>query len=282
MENNPVIPIVKPSQSTIQIPQAVQNQLNKNVVKVPTDVVELPSHGFFNSVEGALTEGKVEIKQMTAKEEDILSNQQFIKKGVVLTELLKSLIVAPFGCLDDLLIGDKNALFFTSRVSAYGKDYKTKMKCPNCGEDCDVNVDLTTVKNKEYDFSNCQKGVNRFDFVLPNSGKRLTYRLLTHKEETAIDLELRSLEKFGKGASAEITTRLKYMIVAVDGNEDKNLIKKFVDTELSSKDSLEFRKAMRNAMPDVDSTFDFECPKCDHSAKLQIPLGISFFWPSTE
>lgn len=291
-----IIPIVRPAQSTqptlqqalasgVPVPQVVQNVINsqnKPAFKVNTVVVELPSKGWFYAEGSPLSSGKITIKEMTAKEEDILSNQKFVKNGTVLTELIKSLIVDPVNCIDDILIGDKNAIFFAARITAYGKDYKTKLSCPKCGEESEVVIDLSTLKNKEYDFSKYPKGINEFTYVLPNSGRKLTYRLLTHKDETAIDNELKSLERFSKNSSSSVTTRLKYIITSVDGNGDKGFIKTFVDSELTSKDSLEFRTVVKNTMPDFDSDFGFVCSSCDHSEKIATPLQINFFWPSSD
>lgn len=290
-----IIPIVKPAQPTLQqglaagvpVPQAVQNAINNSTqptsaFKGNTVVVELPSKGWFYPENSPLSSGKVTIKEMTAKEEDILSNQKFVRNGTVLSELLKSVIVDPVNCLDDLLVGDKNAIFFATRIAAYGKDYKVKVKCPSCGEENDVTIDLSKLKNKDFDFSGYTRGVNEFKYTLPNSGRLITYRLLTHKDETAIDTELKSLEKFSKNSSTSITTRLKYILTSVDGKADKGFIKSFVDNELSSKDSLELRTIVRNSMPDFNSDFEFICSSCDHSEKMATPLNVSFLWPSNE
>jgi phage FluMu protein Com len=219
---------------------------------------------------------------MTAREEDILTSQNLIKKGVVLEKLLESVIVTPGVKINDLLIGDKNAIFIACRRLAYGDNYgPVEVTCPKCSEANKTTIDLSGVKNKEYDFSVHQRGVNLFECVLPFTKRNVKYRLLTHKDEGEIETELTSLNKIKGGSSHEITTRLKKMIVAIDGNEDRALINKFVDNQLVARDSQLFRKIIRDNIPDVDSSFDFVCESCGHGERMGIPITVSFFWPES-
>ena len=59
----------------------------------PTEVIDLPSKGYFYSKDSPLSSGQVEIKYMTAREEDILTSQNLIKKGVVIEKLIDSKII---------------------------------------------------------------------------------------------------------------------------------------------------------------------------------------------
>lgn len=282
----------KPAVGSIPLPPAKPGEENaafRTVVPpsapkttYPTEVIDLPSQGYFYADSSPLASGKLELKMMSAKHEDILTSQNLIKKGVVLDVLLSELIANPDIKLEDILIGDKNAIFVATRILAYGKDYPVKIKCPSCGEEAEDKIDLSSFQAKEFDFSKYTKGTNRFEYVLPISKKTITYRLLTHRDEQAIDAELKSLAKFSKnvGTSPEITTRLKYLILAVDGNDDRNLIKKFVDNELSSRDSLPFRTYVRENSPDINMDFNYTCPACGHAEVMPCPMGITFFWPS--
>jgi predicted RNA-binding Zn-ribbon protein involved in translation (DUF1610 family) len=258
-----------------EVPVAKKNTL-------PTIKVELPSKGLFYPQASPLSLGFVEIYQATAKHEDILQNQQFLKKGTVLDEFLKAMIATAGVQLDELLIGDKNAIFIATRISAYGEEYSVKVKCPACGEEVKATVDLSKIVDKPYDFSSVNKGENKFSFQLPSSKKNVTWKLLSHKDESMIDSEIKSLAKFNNGTSSpEITTRLKYLIISVDGETDKGKIKKFVDDSLPAKDSLALRKEVREKTPDLDMSFEFVCPKCGHEEKLSIPMNPEFFWPSS-
>lgn len=289
MEND-TINITRPQKdTTVNVPESVklasrpQNNKSAEKPKYPSEPIGLPSEGYFYNSNSPLSNGLVDIKYMTAKEEDILTSQNLIKKGVVLEKLLESLIVTDGVKIDELLIGDKNALFIASRRLAYGDSYgPLEVKCPKCGKENRCTVDLSKVNNKEFDFEKYERGTNLFEFVLPTSKVTIKYKLLTHRDETSIDQELTALNKINKsGASSEITTRLKKMIVSIDGNEDRQTINKFVDQQLLSKDSLAFRSYVKENTPDIDLSFDFECEDCQHNERMGIPLSVSFFWPDT-
>lgn len=249
----------------------------------PSEVVDLPSKGWFYSPDNPLSSGRVDIKYMTAKEEDILTSQNLIKKGLVLDKLLEQLIVTPGVKLDDILVGDKNAIFISARVLAYGKDYKIKFKDPSNGEDVEDTIDLTKLSAKEYDFDSKSRGENIFEFELPHSGRLVHWKLLTHKDEQAIDAELKGIKKFtkNKNETSEVTTRLKYVIQALDGDDDKAKIKAFVDKQLLARDSLAFREHIKNNTPDLDMTFNFESEDTGYTERMTVPLGVDFFYPST-
>jgi hypothetical protein len=273
------IPISRPTSTQASSPASPSDVPAKQTFS--TEFIDLPSQGHFYPEGSPLASGRVELKFMTAKEEDILTSQNLIKKGIVLDELLKALIVNPAIKLDDILIGDKNAIFIAARRLAYGDKYPAKIKCQDCGEESEVQINLAELKSREFDFTKSPKGANQFDYQLPTSKKNIVYKLLTHKDEIDIDTELKAIAKLSKGGSTpEMTTRLKYLIVSVDGNTDRNYIKKFVDTELRAIDSVELRKHIRGNNPDMDMNFDFVCPKCSATARMVMPLGVDFFWPA--
>jgi hypothetical protein len=249
---------------------------------VPIETIALPSRGFFYPSNHPLSSGNIDIYQVTARHEDILSNANLLKKGTVLDEFLKALIATPGVVIGDLLIGDKNALFIAARKSAYGEIYNTQIKCPECDVESNVDIDLNLLSYKRLNTDGLVKNENRLAIKLPNSGRAITYSLLNHKDEADIDAELKALAKFGgdKAGSPEITTRLKYTIKAIDGDTDRSKIKNFVDNQLSAKDSLALRKAVRENTPDVNMNFDFTCPACGHQTKMIVPLGANFFWPN--
>ncbi len=130
--------------------------------KFPSEIVSLPSKGFFYPEENPLSKGELEMRYMTAKDEDILTSQNLIKRGVVIDKLLKSLIVDKSIDTDTMLVGDKNALMVAARVLGYGKDYPIEIACPACAEDNKPVVDLTSLKEKEVTFDGLEKGVNSF------------------------------------------------------------------------------------------------------------------------
>jgi len=273
------IPITRPSSAA---PVVAQPQQPKQEYQYPTEWVDLPSQGYFYPPNSPLTEGKVELKMMTAKEEDILTNANFIKNGVVLDRLLESVLINKNIKPNDFLIGDKNALFVALRRLAYGDKYgPLAVKCNSCREDNkDVEVNLSQIKTKEYDFSKVNKGDNTFEYVLPFSNRKVVFKLLTSKDELDIEGEIKAAAKL-KLASSDLTTRLKYSMVSVDDNEDRQYIKKFVENELLSKDSLALRKVMRDVTPNIDLTFEFKCAHCGAEERVGVPLTATFFWPDT-
>jgi len=240
--------------------------MEENKFKLPTEIVELPSKGLIYPKENPLSSGKIEMKYMTAKEEDILSNQSYIQKGTVLDKLVQSLIVSQID-YDDMIVGDKNAVMIAARVLGYGKEYSFSYN----GESYDV--DLSILNNKELDESLFNQGINEFDFTLPYSDTKITFKLLTHKDEKKITAELEGLKKINKDNSSELTTRLKYIITSVGGNRETKTIREFVDTYLLARDSRALRDYIRKIQPDVNMNFT-----TNGDEEVAIPININFFW----
>jgi len=232
----------------------------------PTEEIELPSKGLLYPQDNPLSSGKITMKYMTAKEEDILTNQSYIQKGTVLDKLLQALIVSKIN-YNDLIIGDKNAIMVGARILGYGKDYTFEYGSQ------EYTVDLSQLDNKPFDHSN--KGVNEFNYTLSSTGINITYKILTHGDEQKIQTELDGLKKINKNASPELSTRLKYMITSVGGDRETKTIREFVDKYLLARDSRELRKHIKETQPDVDLTF-FPDGNTD---RVDIPIGIKFFWP---
>ena len=241
----------------------------------PTEIVELPSKGKFYPEGHPLATGKIEMKYMTAKEEDILTNQSFIKNGVVLDKLFKSLIVTPIE-YNDLLLGDKNAIMIAARVLGYGKDYPITVSDDD-GNKQEVVVDLTQINEKEFDWDRFE-GKDPFTFELPVSKRKVTVRHTTHGIQRKIDAELKGLAKLKKDP-ADLTTRLKHTIVAVDGDDSTGTIRKFVDVELLAIDSRALRKFIDKITPDVDLTINCLSEETGEPFRSSIAVGLDFFWP---
>lgn len=250
----------------------------------PTEMVNLPSKGALYPKESSISKGEIEVKYMTAKEEDILTSQNLIRKGLVIDKLLESLIVDESINLDEILIGDKNALMVASRVLGYGKDYEFETNCPACGERNKDNIDLTSLKDKEIDHSVFKNGINEFGFDLPSSKRKITYKILTQLDEREIDAELKALKKISGGSNVdpEITTRLKKAILSVDGKSDITYVNNFVENEFLSRDSLAFRNHLLKITPDIDMNYLFTCELCDYEQEVTVPMTVQFFWPAAK
>ena len=238
---------------------------NQEQNSFPTETVELPSKGLIYPEDHPLRSGKVEMKYMTAKEEDILTNQNFIEKGVVLDKLLESLTMKKFN-IKDIHPGDKNAILVASRILGYGKDYEFEY------EGTKYTVDLSLIDNKPFNTQNLtEKGYTRY--TLPSTEQEVVIRFLTEKDEEDIEREIKNSSKIGI-QSGEVTTRLKHQIMAVGDITDRNEIRKFVENHLLARDSRSLRNYIKDVSPDVDLKFS-----TDSGEEVAIPITLNFFWP---
>jgi len=239
--------------------------------KIPTETVDLPSKGKLYPEGHPLKSGTIEMKYMTAKEEDILTNQNFIQKGIVIDKLLQSLIVTKFD-YNDLLIGDKNALMVAARILSYGKDYEFEYKGQK------VVADLSEIKDKELDFSTISEGQQEFTFNLPKSGNEVTFKLLTHGDDRKIDREVEGLKKISRDNDTSMSTRLKYIITSVNGDREQSTVRQFVDQGLLAQDARALREEYTRVQPDVE----FKVYHVDENGvgeDIDVPVTVNFFWP---
>lgn len=238
--------------------------------KLPTETVELPSKGLFYPKDSALAKGTVEIKYMTAKEEDILTNQNYIQKGTVIDKLLKSLIVDKDVDYNSLLTGDKNAIMLVARVLAYGKNYEFNYRGKT-----EV-VDLSTIDNKPLLKEVEEKaGDNNFEFILPATDNKVTFKLLSHNDELSIERELQGLKKVNKESDPTGTTRLKHMITSVNGLTETKDIREFVDNYLLASDARALRAEYTRISPDVNLEVQLD----GREDVVMLPITLNFFWP---
>jgi hypothetical protein len=241
-------------------------------LKIPTELVSLPSKGLLYPESSPLSKGQIEMKYMTAKEEDILTNVNYIRQGTVLDKLLQALIITPID-YNDLLVGDKNAIMIAARVLGYGKDYT--FKYTRDGQETEASVDLSSLEDKKVDFSQFKRGVNEFAYTLPHSGNLITFRLLTHGDEQKIEAEIKGLQKISPGLSADVTTRLKYTITSVEGKRDQKDIREFVDNYMIARDARSFREYYSKISPDINLTYYPDGAE----EGIDIPMSVNFFWP---
>ena len=241
---------------------------------LPTETVDLPSKGLIYPEDSPLSSGKIEMKYMTAKEEDILTNQNYIRNGTVIDRLMKSLIVNKEIKYNDLLIGDKNAVMFAARVLSYGKDYEFMY------DGIEQTVDLSQLELRYLDENIVKGRANEFVFQLPNTDNTITFKLLTHGDEINIDREIEGLKKIHKGTSPESTTRLKRMITSVNGVRETKDIREFVDNYLLAKDARALRAEYQRINPDVIMKATVR-NQADGEEDVDIPIGLNFFWPDS-
>ena len=246
----------------------------------PTEVISLPSQGKCYSEDNPLSSGQVEIKYMTAKEEEILASQNLIRKGVVLDKLFESIIVDKGVNVDDIIIGDKNAIMLATRILGYGPEYTIQVATDDFGDNTEEHtVDLSKVQTKEVDLDKLNPE-NTYTFKT-STGVTLEWRLLTHGDEKKIDADVKALQRLNKGgASAELTTRYRYMITSVDGKNDTPTITKFINTQFLTRDTRAFRKEVSSIQPDVEMNFEWINSETGEKEERPIPMGVGFFWPA--
>lgn len=244
-------------------------------LKLPTEMVSLPSKGLLYPAESPLSKGEIEMKYMSAKEEDILTNQNYIKNGTVIDKLLQSLIVTPIN-FDELLVADKDAVLIAARILGYGKDYPVSFMDPKSRTLRNETVDLSELKEKEIDETLLSKGVNEFTYKLPHTDNTITFRLLTHGDEKKIEAEIRGLLKVNPQGSYEATTRLKYIITSINGKRDVADIRQFVDGGfLLAKDARALREYYSQIQPGIELKFYPEGVE----EGIPFTIGLDFFWP---
>ena len=248
---------------------------------VPTEFVELPSQGRYYP-EGHPLHGQdtIEIRHMTAKEEDILTSKTLLKKGVALDRVLQNVIVDRRIRAESMLVGDRNAAIIAMRVSGYGPIYETKVRCPSCEQTqqykfnlqnasvyCGDDLDVLEIANN---------GNGTFDIQLPITQATVTFRLLTGYDEGTL---INAVQKDRKRADEKnVTRQLENIIIAVNG-ESSPQAKKYLIDNMPSMDSRHLRLAFSQACPNVDLTQTFECQECDFEQDMEVPLSADFFWP---
>jgi len=254
--------------------------MSEKKFSVPTEMIDLPSKGLLYSKDNPLSKGEVEMKYMTAKEEDILTNINLLKQGLAIEKVLRALIKSDIK-YEDLLLGDRNALLIAARILGYGKEYSFKYKADGSDEEETVTVDLQSLKYKDvnYDLYNEK---NEFTFLLPHSKNTVTYKLLSVEDDRKIDAEIKGMRKIANTDVGQLTTRLKYQITSVNGDYTVKTIREFIDEGyLLARDAVALRQDMAKNTPDVDTKITFTL-NSGEEVTADMPLGASFFFPQYE
>lgn len=250
-------------------------------INIPSANVPLPSRGLVYPA-GSFLYGKdsVDIKGMTTQEEDILTSPALIKKGTVITELIRSCLLESSVSVNDLLSGDRNALMVAIRITGYGVEYNPMIQCPACEQRQEFNVNLSELEIKPLMIEPVTPGQNQFAFKLPISGRTVIFRFLTGKEEEEILALMENKKKKGLQNSNVVSTRLFYSILSIDGETDRSKISKLI-TFMQARDSLALRQYIDKHEPGIDMRHPFDCKNCGHSEVVAMPMTAAFFWPNT-
>ena len=283
-ENYEELQETKPQQSFEQRPDPTPQGAGQPQTEflAPRDLVTLPSLGKVYPQGSALYRvEQVEVRHLTAADEDILTSRSLLRTGKAIDTLLSNCLVDKSIVPEELLSGDKNAILTYLRVSGYGPEYNVEINCPGCAEDIKHNFDMSTLEMNPLALDPIADGDNRFDFTLP-SGDLLEFKFLNSAEEKQIsDAQEKVKKATNSPIDKNITTRLKHQILSVNNEADLGFISKYVDA-MPVRDSRAFRKYLEEHDPDVIMKQDFECPHCGDSQEVDIPITVSFFWPDAE
>ena len=261
--------------------QDVQDAITteSKALKFPTQVVNLPSKGLLYPPDNPLSNGTVEIKYMTAKEEDILTTESYIRAGIVIDKLLQSLIVGPNFDYNSLLIGDKNAIMIAARIYGYGEKYEITVNTP-AGHKQTVDINLMEIPNKELDESVVNaNGKNEFTFTTPRSNDVLTFKLLTVGDQKEIDAKLKKSKSAGN-RDPQLTVMLGQLITAVNGDNNPLAIKHYVENMLVQ-DSKAFREYVAEIQPNVNLEIELVDEVTMEPFRSDITFDTRFFWPDS-
>ena len=248
----------------------------------PTEFVELPSEGKYYPPEHPLHgQETVEIRLMTAKDEDIISSQALLKKGIAIDRLITNLMVDKRIELDSLLLGDKSAILMAARCSAYGADYTTRVTCPACTHVQQHEFDLTTVKTYRADdwgeFNISPSGNGGFTIELPRTQAKIEIRLSNGRDEKNL-MQLSKKRKKYNMETGIYTETMKTLVVSVNGVNDRLKVTSFVEN-MPAFDARYLRAALARVTPGLDTKHDFVCDNCGYDTELEVPFTTDFFWP---
>jgi hypothetical protein len=248
---------------------------------VPVEQVPLPSGGTIYPVSSPLHGRDVlQIKAMTAQEEDILLSRALIKEGTVLTHLIKSCLIDKSIDPSEMLTGDRNALLVSIRITGYGSDYRANVICPACSRS-DLHVfDLAGIEIKRIGAAPVSPGTNEFSFSLPVTKKQVTFKLVTNgDEEESARTKERMLKLFPDAKIEGVVTRqLENQILSIEGRRDRLAMGAFIKS-MPAADSRALRSYMASIEPGLNMQVDMNCRACGVESKVALPMGAAFFWP---
>jgi len=247
--------------------------------EVPAEVVPLPSCGKVYPPDHPLhNETTIEIKAMTANEEDLLTSQALIKNGTVISKLLDACILNRLVNSNSMVTGDRNAVLFALRISGYGPEYDVKISCPRCKEDFEHSFDLSALLVKSLRDEPVTPHTNIFQYQLPRSKQLVYFKLLTGADELSLSRAATGRKKVSKQIEQNVTSRLMHSIIAIGDEKDPHKLAKAVKN-MPVADSRALRRHIEKIEPGINMKQSLECEFCGETSEVRVPLGLTFFWP---
>jgi len=254
-----------------------QTSVPVSAIDVPTETIKLPSKGIVYPADSPLHTEEIEIRHLTARSEDVLTSRNLVKKGTLIDRLIQSALVDPEIKVEDMLMGDKNTIMVAHRITGYGAQYKTEVECSDCERKTEHIFDLSKMAVLGLGAEPVAEGMNKFEFTLPMSGKKVFFKLLTGRDDKQIT-EIVEASKKISDVEKNVTAKLFVHLLEVDGDADRQVIRKFSDT-MKAGDSLALREYINEIEPGIEMIEDFECPDCGFKEEVDCPIGLEFFWP---
>ena len=249
-------------------------------IDIPNEVVPLPSGGTVYPQNSSLFGREtVDIKAMSAHEEDILTSKALLKKGTIITELIRSCMIDKTINPTDLLTGDRNALMIAIRITGYGQEYDAEVQCNECDAKQKYQFNLAALPIKRLEIAPVQQGSNLFEFKLPATGLIVRFKFLTGRDEEDISTSAERNKKLNLSNSENtITSTLLHNIVSINSVEDRAKIANFVK-KMPARDSLALRTYIKDNEPGIIMKQEITCSACGAMEEVMVPLGVSFLWP---
>jgi hypothetical protein len=272
------------SQAPQAPPASAQSPQDTSTRTSTVEAVPLPSQGRFYPPGHPLCGVEhVEIRYMTARDEDILTSPSLLKQGLALDRFVQGIICDSRIKVDDLLLGDKSAIMIAARVTGYGPDYEVNITCPECSTESEHAFDLSdyskyyTCGDDTSEFA--MNASNRFEATLPVSGHVVELKMVTSKDESRI-LKSQQLREKNKLADSTTTDFLKMIIHSIDGNDNRSEVSEMI-MNMPARDSRYLRKHYPGIVPNVDLKEEIECLYCGAVTEMEVPLEATFFWPES-
>ena len=248
---------------------------------VPTELVELPSMGAFYPPEHPLhNKPTIEIKHMTAREEDILSNKSYMEKGIILDKLLESVFIDKSIDPLSLLLIDKNAILLKTRITGYGNEYASIVSCGTCGfkNETSVNLDnLLSIKQGVLP-ENAEAHSNGLVTVeLPVSKWKVTIKPLNGYDQVAMQKAFEARKKHNLEENILLET-LKSFIVSINGLSDIGTLQAGI-MNMPARDSKYLRTVFQTCFPSINTDVSVECKSCNSTVRTEVQFSLNFFWP---
>lgn len=244
---------------------AKKNYEQQQTSKIPGVIVNLPSKGKVYPASNPCHTGTLEMRYMTAYDEDILTNASYIKEGIVFDKLIDSLVITTGVNVNTLIEADKEWLIIFARIMGYGAEYPVVIKDPT-GKKLSTVVNLNKLQTTEFNLDSDENG--EFDYEI-NSEYMIKYRYLP----TSI---LNNIPD-----DAAVSYFLEHTICQINDNRDLTHIKNFIKLQLTPIESRKFRKHIQQTAPGIDLSYEFTFINdegTEETFRAGFPIGPDFFW----